>query len=243
MTDGYSAIYQYYDSFTGNVDYRRRADFIAQTFKQYREPEIVLDAGCGTGTLTSLLKNRGYDMIGVDSSPEMLSVAMEKMPGQLLLCQDLTELDLYGTVQGAVCMQDTLNHLPDIASVNKAISRISLFMEPGCIFIFDLNTEYKHRYLLGDNSYVYEDEDAMLVWQNSTDPDLKVTMNLDLFVQLDDGTYERESGTIEEILIDNASLSDCLSAAGLELIEAFDGDTLDEICETTQRILYVTRKQ
>ena len=242
MNDGYSAIYEYYDLFTGNVDYGRRADFIDGLFRKYRRPEIVLDAGCGTGTLMALLAEKGYDMIGIDSSEEMLSVAAEKNPGQLLLCQDLTECDLYGTVQGIVCMQDTLNHLDSSDEVVKAMCRLSLFLEEGCLFIFDLNTEYKHRCVLADNSFVYESEDAMLVWQNSTSEDLRVTMTLDLFTREHGGLYRRQSGSIEEICIDGKTLGEALKKAGLELLGTYDGDDLREVSGQSQRILYVTRK-
>ncbi|MBQ4240227.1 MAG: class I SAM-dependent methyltransferase [Oscillospiraceae bacterium] len=242
MSDGYSAIYEYYDLFTGNVDYGRRADFIDGIFRKYRRPEIVLDAGCGTGTLMSLLSEKGYDMIGIDSSPEMLSVAMEKNPGQLLLCQDIAECDLYGTVQGIVCMQDTLNHLSSAAEVSKAMSRLSLFLEEGCLFIFDLNTEYKHRCVLADSSYVYESDDAMLVWQNSTSDDLSVSMTLDLFRREKDGLYSRQTGYIDEILIDEKTLSEALEDAGLELLETADGDSLEAVSAQSQRILYTARK-
>ena len=243
MSDGYSAIYEYYDLFTGNVDYGRRADFIDSFFRRYGRPEIVLDAGCGTGTLMSILAGKGYDMIGVDSSEEMLSLAMEKNPGQLLLCQDITELDLYGTVQGIVCMQDTLNHLSDGEEVTDAVSRMSLFLESGCLFIFDLNSAYKHREVLADNAFVYESEDAMLVWQNSTDADLRVSMTLDLFEKTGKDLYRRETGYIEEIFIGDETLSRALEKAGLELLGKYDGDTFGEVCETTQRILYITRKR
>lgn len=242
MSDGYSAIYEYYDLFTGNVDYSRRADFIDGLFNRYRRPEIVLDAGCGTGTLMSLLAEKGYDMIGIDSSAEMLSVAMEKNPGQLLLCQDITECDLYGTVQGIVCMQDTLNHLENAAQVAKALSRLSLFLEEGCLFIFDLNTEYKHRTVLADNTFVYESDDAMLVWQNSTSDDLSVSMTLDLFSRERGDTYLRQTGYIDEIYISEKTLAEALKEAGLELLGTVDGDTLEAVSGQSQRIMYITRK-
>ncbi|MBP0969841.1 MAG: class I SAM-dependent methyltransferase [Oscillospiraceae bacterium] len=243
MNDGYSAIYQYYDLFTGNVDYDRRADFIDSVFRRYRTPEIVLDAGCGTGTLMSILSGKGYDMIGVDSSPEMLSVAMEKNPGQLLLCQDLTGIDLYGTVQGIVCMQDTLNHLSSREDVINAVSRMALFLESGCMFLFDINSEYKHRDVLADNSFVYEGNGAMLVWQNNLNEDLSVNMTLDLFEEDNDGSYRRSTGYIDEIFIDPQTITEALEKAGLELVDTLDGDDLCGIGDLTQRILFIARKK
>lgn len=243
MYDGYGTIYGYYDTFmNGNVDYGRRADFIDSIFRKYRVPEIVLDAGCGTGSFMSKLREKGYDVIGVDISTDMLSIASENNPGSLLLCQDLRELDLYGTVQGAVCMQDTLNHLDDIADVESAVQRISLFLEPGSLFFFDLNTEYKIKQVINDNTFVYENDDCMLVWQNSTDSELSVDMTLDLFEKDSKGMYTRSTGYIREIFVNDDSVNNIVKSSGLEILERYDGDTLDKIKDNTQRILYVTRK-
>ncbi len=243
MSDGYSAIYKYYDSFTGNVDYNRRADFIEGKFIQYRKPEIIVDLGCGTGTLLSILSQKGFDVIGLDSSPEMLQIAMDKNPGQLLLCQEMTNIDLYGTVQGAICMQDTLNHLKNLSELEQAIRRIALFLESGCLFIFDINSEYKHRMVLSDNVYVYENKDAFLVWQNNTNKDLKVRMTLDLFSRLENGRYLRETGYINEIFISESKIKETLDDCGFEVLEKYDGDTLKEVTELTQRLLFIARKK
>lgn len=243
MSDGYSAIYKYYDSFTGNVDYNRRADFIDSRFLKYRKPEIILDLGCGTGTLMKLFTDKGYDVIGVDRSSDMLQIAMEKNPGQLLLCQDITELDLYGTVQAAVCMQDTLNHLKDLSEFEKAIKKTALFLESDCLFIFDVNSEYKHKTVLSDNVYVYENNKAFLVWQNSVDDDYNVKMRLDLFETEDGKRYRRESGQIDELFLSSDNIYNVLTDSGFEILETIDGDTLSEISDITQRVLYVVRKK
>ena len=242
MSDGYSAIYKYYDSFTGNVDYYRRADFIESNFKKYKVPEIILDLGCGTGTLMKILTDKGYDLIGVDISPDMLQVAMEKNPGQLLLCQDITTLDLYGTVQAVICMQDTLNHLRNLEEVERTLERVALFLEKGCLFIFDVNSEYKHKTVLADNVFVYETKNAFLVWQNSTDKDLNVKMKLDLFESDNGNSYRRESGYIEELFLSRGNLEQLLINSRFEILETYDGDSLSDISESTQRVLYITRK-
>ena len=142
MSDPYFALAEYYDSFTGNVDYRRRAAFLDARLQGFGRRGLILDAGCGTGELSRLLLEAGYDVIGVDVSESMLAVAREKNPGQLLLRQDLTRLDLYGTVQGVVCMQDTLNHLRSLKDFREVLRRFSLFSEQGSRIVFDLNTEY-----------------------------------------------------------------------------------------------------
>ena len=239
----YSALASFYDVFTGNVDYERRADFVTQKLDLFGSRGIVLDAGCGTAHFTRMLKARGFDTIGVDNSPEMLMQAREADSEMLLLCQDLTQLDLYGTVQGAVCRQDTLNHLPDIDAFRTAVARIALFMEPGAVFVFDLNSEYKHRFVLADNCFVYEAEDGMCVWQNELQQDGSVELQVDVFSRSADGSYSRDTDCFTEILVPHETVLQTLESCGLQLVELLDGESYAPLCETSQRILYVTRKK
>ncbi len=241
MSDPYFALAEYYDSFTGNVDYRRRAAFLDARLREFGRRGLILDAGCGTGELSRLLLETGYDVIGVDISESMLAVAREKNPGQLLLRQDLTKLDLYGTVQGVVCMQDTLNHLRSLKDFREALRRFSLFSEQGSRIVFDLNTEYKHRKVLADRCFVLEDENAFFVWQNETSADGNVTMLLDLF-RNEDESYRRESAVLKEILIPDGEVRETLEETGLELLEVLDGDDYGPLREDSERAVYVTRK-
>ena len=242
MSDPYYSLAEYYDSFTGNVDYARRADFLDGKLLSFGSRGLILDAGCGTGRLSRLLGEKGYDVIGVDVSESMLSVARENCPGQLLLCQDLTKLDLYGTVQGVVCMQDTLNHLKDLNAFREVLRRFSLFSEPGSRIIFDLNTEYKHTVLLANNCYIYENEDAFFAWQNELSEDGRVNMYLDLF-RLEGKGYVRESSVLTEILIPDSEVKKALEANGLELLEVLDGDDYDALREDSERAVYVAVKK
>ena len=244
MSESYYTIAQFYDDFTSNVDYEKRAAFLDRRLCRFGSRGIVLDAGCGTGTLLNMLGKAGYDMIGVDDSEQMLDVARKKNPDALLLMQDLCELDLYGTVQGAICMQDTLNHLENVDQFRTALRRISLFMESGSYFIFDMNTEYKHRVLLGENTYVYESDQAYCVWQNELSEDGNtVYENLEVFTDAGNGLYARESETIEEILLDDAAVEKVLSETGFETMEKLDGDSYEELTAESERIVYVVRKK
>ena len=164
----YSFFARFYDELTQNVDYERRAEHFSALLLSYGiKSGTVLDLACGTGTLTSLISARGYDMIGVDSSPDMLSQAQNRAfeEGQniLFLCQQMQTLDLFGKIDAALCTLDSINHLTEPEDVRETFRRLGTFIRPGGMFIFDVNTIYKHREILADNSFVYEYPDVFLL--------------------------------------------------------------------------------
>jgi len=239
--NSYSYLSQYYDSLTGNVDYNRRADFVVSIFTN--SGISMLDAGCGTGLLSRLLLDRGYDMIGVDNSIEMLSIAQERNPEQLLLLQDLTELDLFGTVQGIICFQDTLNHLNTLSDVQRCISRFSLFLEKDCYLILDINTLYKHEIVLGNNSLIIENDDIFCAWRNDYNTfDHSIRMQLDLFSNTNNEKYNRSTEYIREIYIPDDWLAHTLEDNGFIVMDKLDGDDYTPVHSRTQRLLFVVRK-
>ena len=196
--DQYEILAEYYDKFNSGVDYASWADFFTECVKRYAKttPVIVLDAACGTGKLTFLLEKKGFDMIGVDASEQMLGIAVENArkikSSALFLRQDLCELDLYGTVDAAVCSLDSLNYLTSFKKLKDALSKIAFFMTDGGLFVFDINTKYKFEKIYADNSYVYEDEKVFCVWQNSYNKDRNVCdFYLTFFRENEDGTYTR----------------------------------------------------
>ena len=153
----YNEFAYFYDEFNGEADYDALYAHIHAKLKEHGiQDGILADLGCGTGELTLMLTQAGYDMIGIDQSEEMLCVVRDKaeqlgLSGKLLLLrQDLLKLDLYGTIRGAVSTFDTFNHIPDL---DTAIANAGFFMEKGGVFLFDMNTPYKHRNVLGDNAF------------------------------------------------------------------------------------------
>lgn len=236
----------YYDELTRNVDYAAIADFIHQLLREEGlDKGILLDAACGTGTLCEIFAAKGYDVIGADRSAEMLTQAMNKKvaSGQdiIYLCQPMEELDLYGTVNAAVCTLDSINHLEGPAQVLRAFERISLFLEPGGIFIFDANTLYKHREILADNTYVYDCEDVYCVWQNSLEGD-RVRIRLDLF-EADGDSYYRAEEEFCETAYPKELLCSFLEQAGLSVVGIYDGYTENCPGEKTERLVFVARKK
>lgn len=239
----YSAFAEFYDSLTFNVEYERRAEYIRQLLlKNGCGGGILLDLACGTGRLSREMAKFGFDMILVDSSPEMLSFARERNPSSLILCQDMTSLDLYGTVNGAVCSLDSVNHLLTSSDVKKTFELVSLFTEPGGAFVFDVNTEFKHEKILGDNTFVYENDGVYCVWQNSYRKKRTTTdINLDIFVS-DGGKYERRRESFSERAYPLDKIECWLAGAGFQVTGIYDDMTFDTVSETTQRAYFSAKK-
>ena len=164
----YGSLAPFYDRLTEDVDYQQMAAHYEGCITQNgRQPQIVLDLACGTGRLTRILAGRGYQMIGVDASVEMLAEAAGEGGDILYLQQSLTELDLYGTVDAALCTLDGLNYLP-AEDLEQALRRIFLFLNPGGVFAFDLNTPEKLKGLDG-GIFCDEREDLLCLWRCNFD--------------------------------------------------------------------------
>ena len=239
----------YYDGLTDNVDYEKRCDYIRDLLAENGIGEgILLDLACGTGTLSLMFADKGYDVVGVDGSEEMLTQAQEKKMESgadvIFLCQRMEELDLFGTVNACVSTLDSINHVTDAETVREIIRRVSLFMEDKSIFIFDVNTPYKHREILGDNTFVYDMDEVYCVWQNSTDENLLTRVSLDIFEKDEDDeeTYYRYCEEFCERGYDLALLKQWLQENKFEVIGIYEELTKNEVREDTQRAVFVARK-
>ncbi len=243
----YCSFAEYYDSLTSNVDYRKTAEYVSDILSENGiNKGILLDLACGTGTMSLIMAQKGYDVIGVDNSPEMLGEAREKAleAGEdiLFLCQDMCSIDLYGTVDCTVCLLDSLNHLESKEELLEAFKRVSLFTVPGGLFVFDVNTEYKHKYVLGDNTFVYDNDDVYCVWQNEYDDESKtVEIFLDFF-QEENGLYRRSSEYFAERAFSDSDIKNLLSEAGFTDIKAYGELRKTAPSDTEERVFYVARK-
>lgn len=238
-----------YDILTENVDYEGLAEKIRSSLSLNGVGGgLLLDIGCGTGTLALLLEKYGYDVIGIEPSEDMLAVANEKKYEEnskaLFLCQSMEELDLYGTVDCAVCSLDTVNHVDSIGKIREAFRRVSLFMTLGGVFIFDINTVYKHKHILGDNTFVYDTDDVYCVWQNTfIEEESKTQIDLDFFIREEDGeSYEKYSESFFEYAYDEREIINILSECGFTVIGQFDDYTDFPVTEATQRITVIAKK-
>ncbi len=239
----------FYDNLTDNVDYEKRCSYIKGLLAENGVGEgILLDLACGTGTVSLMLSDMGYDVIGVDASEDMLSVAQEKKMESgadvIFLCQRMEELDLFGTINACVSTLDSINHVTDEETVREIFRRVSLFMEDKGIFLFDVNTPYKHKCVLGDNTFVYDTDEVYCVWQNSTDESLVTTVNLDLFEKDEDDeeTYYRYSEEFTERAYDLDDIKKWLEDVKFEVVGIYEEMTKDSVKADTQRAVFVAKK-
>ncbi len=227
-------------------DYRERADYLLRVFARHGEtnPKSLLDLGCGTGSLTRLLAERGIEMTGVDASADMLSRARQndEAGAVLWVCQPLEELDLYGTAAGAVATYDVLNHLATEDRLAAFFARLQWFLDPGGLFVFDVNTPYKHRVVLADNTFVYDTPQAYCVWQNTPLlPRGGVRISLDFFLPQPGGGYRRAHEQFCERAYTRRQLCAAASPA-FRLLAVYNDKTFDPPSPTSERLVYVMQK-
>ncbi len=248
---GYSFFAKFYDILTENVSYRERAAYFDRLIKKYggKEKGVLLDLACGTGSLSEELSALGYDVIGADNSPEMLGEALEKKINKGLsvqyVCQDMRELDLFGNPDIVVCALDSLNHLESAEDIGKAFRSVSVFLEAGALFIFDMNTPYKHKDILGNESFVYETDSVFCVWQNEFEGgnENKVNISLDFFEERDDGFYERSSEYISEIAPEISVIKKLLEDADFQLLALYDYDSEKPVTDKSEKFVCVSVKK
>ncbi len=238
----------FYDALTEDVDYAAWADYLLTLFARHgAPPATVLDLACGSGSLSMELCARGCEMIGVDGSADMLAVAREKAAEEaadiLYLCQDMRQLDLYGTVDGAVCLLDSLSHILKTADLAEIFRRLGLFIAPDGLLIFDVNTPHKHAVTLGDNAFVYELEEFLCVWRNRYLPATgEVAMELDFFLE-EDGIYRRYTDRVRERAYSLQTWKKLLADAGFDLLGVYGEKSFDAPAEDADRWVFVARNR
>ena len=243
----YSLFAQYYDRLIANVDYGARADYFCAMIRKHSSVQngLLLDLCCGTGNLAFPLADRGWDVIGVDGSEEMLSLASQKLmeyTGErrpMFLCQQMQELDLYGTVDICICALDSINHVTDIREIERVFQRLSLFIESGGLFIFDANTLYKHSKVLDGSTFVYDEDDVYCVWQNSPCVENTVDISLDFFEPIGDNKYRRYNESFSERAYTTEEFLQAGKKAGFELISVYHADSFSPPRPDSERLVYV----
>ena len=237
-----------YDIFMGETPYEKWCEQVHRTLKRYGIAEgLVLDLGCGTGTLTELLASKGYDMIGVDNSQEMLNRAIEKRDRSghdiLYLCQDMRFFELYGTVKAVVCLCDSINYITEPEELASVFALVNNYLDPGGIFFFDFNTDYKYREVIGDTVIAENREHCSFIWENYYHEKQRINeYDVTVFEEEKSGKYRKYTETHYQRGYTLREIRDLLSKGGLVFLDAMDGDTNEKVTPLSQRIWVTARE-
>lgn len=270
--EAYTDFASVYDIFMDDTPYKEWADFLEELIETYgiskpvcpqrddeKEPEraenvleseknLVLDLGCGTGTLTELLSQKGYDMIGVDNSQEMLNIALRKREETgseiLYLCQDMRELDLYSTIGTVISVCDSVNYLLDNEDVEDTFGLVNNYLYPGGLFIFDFNTLYKYETVIGDTTIAENREDCSFIWENYFHEEEAVNeYDLTIFArEKESPLFRRFTETHFQRGYTLAEMTGFVKKAGMEVVLTLDADTHSAPTETSERIYVIARE-
>ncbi len=212
---------------------------------------VMVDLGCGTGQMTRRLHEKGFSMVGIDLSEDMLSVANDKnQPGDILyICQDMRDISLHGTVKAFVSFCDSLNYITDINDLKQVFLGVATYLEEGGMFLFDMNTPYKYRTLLADNTFSDTREEGSFIWENEFDEttgeniyDLTLYIKRDVLYGDGEESFERFFETHVQHCYEVEEVEHALKDAGLTFIECLDADTCERPTETTERVYFIAKK-
>lgn len=238
----YNRFASVYDKLISDVDYNKWADYYFKIFRRYGlDAKLGLDLGCGTGSMTRIFSERGVDMTGVDISEDMLMVAQQKNEdGKILyLNQDMTDFELYGTVDFIVSSLDCMNYITDKRDFLKVLKLANNYLNPGGLFIFDINTKYKLEKVLGNNTFALEDEDVFCTWQNEYDKTRKLCdFYLTFFAKEGEG-YVRFDEQHTERAYDIDEICAMIKKSGMRLLKVYDSLSFKEPTQKSERVFFV----
>lgn len=247
--DAYTGFAEVYDLFMDNVPYEEWCGRIRKILKEYGiEDGLVLELGCGTGSMTELLAAEGYDMIGLDASEEMLRLADAKKRKSgadiLYLLQDMREFELYGTVRAILSVCDSLNYILEEKDLAQIFRLACNYLDPDGVLLFDLNTVYKYEELLGESTIAENRPEGSFIWENYYDPETGINeYDLTLYVREEDGRYSRFEETHFQRAYGTERVLELLREAGFTPERMLDMETGEAPGAQTERILIAARKQ
>ena len=242
----YESFAKVYDELMDNVPYDTWTEHLIRDLKEYDITDgLICELGWGTGKVTTRLSKAGYDMIGVDDAEEMLSVAREKQDSEqiLYLQQDMRSFELYGTVRAVVSICDCMNYLLEEEDLLKTFQLVNNYLDPDGIFIFDFNTIYKYKEVMGDTVIAENREDCSFIWENYYDVEEEINeYDLTIFVQTQEDLFQRFTETHLQRGYTLEQMQEILQKAGLVFLKAIDVDTQGEVTEQTERICIIARE-
>ncbi|MCI9058549.1 MAG: class I SAM-dependent methyltransferase [Lachnospiraceae bacterium] len=261
--EAYTGFARVYDLFMDNVPYGEWSRYLLSLLKEYGAKDgIVLELGCGTGKMTRLLSRAGYDMIGIDNSEEMLQMAREaedeakEYPAVqaesesrediLYLLQDMREFELYGTVKAVVSICDCVNYILEEEELLQVFRLVNNYLDPGGVFIFDLNTLYKYREVLGENVICENREEGSFIWENFYDEKEKLNQyDLTLFLREEESSplYRKYEETHFQRGYELKQVKMLLEQAGMEVLAVYDGYTREPVRDDSQRVTVIAREK
>lgn len=244
--DAYTSFASVYDLFMDNVPYEEWCAFLCKMLAQHGITDgPVLDLGCGTGKMTRLMSEQGYDMTGIDNAAEMLQIAAME-PGEvpiLYLLQDMQDLELDGCVRAVYSVCDCVNYVLDEEELQQAFSRVHEYLEEDGVFIFDVNTSYKYTKLLAENTFAESRDEGSFIWDNYYDEEERINeYDLTLFIPEGDELYRRYTETHYQRNYETETLLKLLKNAGFTDICVYDDYTDAPLCETSERAVFVAKK-
>ena len=245
----YQSFAQVYDTFMDNIDYDGWSAYLIGLLREYGICDgLVLELGCGTGSMTERLAMAGYDMIGSDLSPDMLEIAMEKKDASglniLYLLQDMREFELYGTVRAIVSVCDSMNYILEEEDLLQVFRLLNNYLDPGGMFIFDLNTTKKYRDM-SETTIAENREEASFIWENYFDEEEKINeYDLTLFIRdEEDGRFDRFEEFHEQRAYSLTEIGELIRESGMELIAMYDAFTHEPATEECERVYVIAREQ
>ncbi len=249
--EAYTGFAAVYDIFMDNVPYKDWADYIQKLLREYGiEDGLVLELGCGTGSMSERLAGFGYDMIGVDFSGEMLEIAREKQEESghdiLYLMQDMRQFELYGTVRAVICVCDSVNYITEKEELKEVFRLVNNYLDPGGLFFFDFNTEYKYRKILGTQVIAEDREECSFIWDNYYDESERLNeYELTLFIQEREqkGLYRKLQETHLQRAYTLTEMKRLLEASGLCFTAAYDAYTKKPPHEESERICIIAAER
>ena len=245
--EAYTGFAEVYDVFQDNGPYEEWCSYVTGLLKEYQDMDgLVLDLGCGTGSLTGLMARSGYDMIGIDNSGEMLQIAMNKRNASgldiLYLLQDMRGFELYGTVKAVISICDSMNYIMEYQELVEVFRLVNNYLDPKGVFIFDLNTEYKYRELLADNTFAEDREESSFIWNNFYDEEDKVNeYDLTLFVK-EGELYRKFEETHYQRAYGLDQIQQAIRDGGMEFVAAYDACTRNPVQQDSERIYVIARE-